>query len=179
MKRVLVYFFCGIIVAAGFFVFYFNYEKTKKPAINSFDECAKVNPIESQTYPPQCKTSDGRVFTQDVGNEMQFQDQIELYSPRPNQIVTSPLDVAGRARGSWYFEGVIQVILYGNDNIPIAQTSLHSEGEWMTEDFVDFSGTIAFTKPTKSTTGKLVIRKGIASGLKSTQQELVIPVSFE
>mgnify|MGYP005839159459 CR=1 FL=1 len=34
--------------------------------INSFEECAKAGYPVMEIYPPQCKTPDGRIFTQEI-----------------------------------------------------------------------------------------------------------------
>ncbi|HAH04101.1 TPA: hypothetical protein DCL28_00895, partial [Candidatus Komeilibacteria bacterium] len=64
-----------------------------------------------ESYPRQCRTAAGRGFTEDIGNELEKQDLINLVFPRPNQKISSPLTISGRARGSWFFEASFPVKL--------------------------------------------------------------------
>jgi len=52
-----------------------------------------------ESYPRQCKTPDGKTFTEDIGNEVEKLDLIKINNPRPNQIIESPLFIKGEARG--------------------------------------------------------------------------------
>ncbi|MSU56484.1 MAG: hypothetical protein EXS51_04250, partial [Candidatus Taylorbacteria bacterium] len=69
--------------------------------LSSFSECAEAgNPI-LESYPRQCKMENGRVFRENIGNELEKDDLIRISEPRPNSVVTSPLKISGMARGSW------------------------------------------------------------------------------
>lgn len=78
--------------------------------------------------------------------------------------VTSPLALRGEARGTWFFEGSFPVSLVDANGIPIANGSVTATGEWMTEDFVPFEGTLQFevAEPTPAT---LVLERDNPSGL--------------
>ncbi|KKS60743.1 MAG: hypothetical protein UV26_C0002G0069 [candidate division WWE3 bacterium GW2011_GWF2_42_42] len=54
--------------------------------------------------------------------------------PKPNDIVTSPLIVKGRARGTWFFEGDFPVTLYYGVGEDFVDTYATAKTEWMTED---------------------------------------------
>ncbi len=50
-----------------------------------------------------------RVLTEDIGNAREKSDLIRLSSPRPGEVVTSPLTIRGEARGYWFFEASFPV----------------------------------------------------------------------
>ena len=89
---------------------------------------------------------------------------IRVYSPQPNQEVTSPLSITGEARGYWFFEAVFPVRLLDKNGNIIAQTPAQAQGEWMTENFVPFSAQITFTV-SETQNGTLVLEKDNPSDL--------------
>src|SRR3989344_3102384 len=72
---------------------------------------------------------------------------IVLESPLPNSVITSPLQVSGKARGTWYFEASFPIILVDWDGLIIAEGYATALSDWMTEDFVPFQATLEFEKP--------------------------------
>ncbi len=103
---------------------------------------------------------------------------IRVASPSINGLVSSPLTIAGEARGNWYFEASFPVTLkdaYGN---VLAQQPVQAQGEWMTENFVPFSTTLNFATPTE-TTGLLILEKDNPSGLAENADYITIPVRFK
>lgn len=104
-------------------------------------------------------------------------DRIELQAPRPGTVITSPLAIAGRARGSWYFEASFPVYLLDASGDTIARAPAQAQGEWMTADFVPFQVALAFIPPA-SDHGTLILAKDDPSGLASLTAELRIPVRF-
>lgn len=58
--------------------------------------------------------------------------------------VTSPLVLRGEARGTWFFEGSFPVSLVDANGTLIANGFVTATGEWMTEEFVPFEGTLQF-----------------------------------
>lgn len=147
-----------------------------KPA-TSFEDCvAAGNPVMT-IYPPQCRTSDGQLFVQDIGNELELMDLITISSPRPNQKITSPLEITGTARGQWFFEAQFSGKLLDDQGQELGTVILTADGEWMTEEFVPFSGLLEFTA-SPETSGTLILDKANASGLPEHDNSLVVPVSF-
>ncbi|GEM_PF-5634089 len=96
-----------IILGVSGFVFYRNQQKLK--AVTSFESCADAGFEIMDSYPPRCRTSDGRSFTQDIGNELSFHDEILIENPRPNQKVGSPLKIKGKARGHGFLKPSFQL----------------------------------------------------------------------
>ena len=106
-------------------------------------------------------------------------DLIRLESPTPYQVIESPLEVTGRARGVWFFEGSFPLVLVNWDGLIIAEGYASAEGEWMTEEFVPFRGTIEFASPDYGERGTLILQKHNASGLPEHDDALEVPVRFE
>ncbi len=97
-------------------------------------------------------------------------------APIVGSIVKSPLIVQGKARGSWFFEGSLPIVITDtNDNI-IAVAPAEALGEWMTIDYVDFTATITFS--TKATSGFIIVKKNNPSGLPENDSQVKIPVTF-
>lgn len=106
-------------------------------------------------------------------------DLIVVVSPVKNGEISSPLSVAGRARGVWFFEGSFPIVLTDWDGRIIAEGHATAQGEWMTTDFVKFIGTLEFTKPSYGKNGFLILRKDNPSGLPENDDALEIPVMFK
>ena len=181
----------GLIVLAGFVAWYLGTQKywsgenqANKPApgaspnktILNFDECVSANNPVMESYPRQCRTKEGQSFSENIGNELNKTDIIRLASPRPNQMVKSPLIIEGEARGIWFFEGSFPVVIVDWDGRIIGEAIAQAEGEWMTEGFVPFKATIKFEQPTYSNQGALILRKDNPSGLPEHDDALEIPV---
>ncbi|MDP3900166.1 MAG: PQQ-dependent sugar dehydrogenase [bacterium] len=129
-------------------------------------------------------------------------DLISVSQPAVNQVITSPLQISGEARGTWYFEATFPVELRDENGLALAQgyaqaqddpsarldsrldssqtrraARLVDEAGWMTENFVPFSASIDFDKPT-TLTGVLILKKNNASGLPEFDRQIEIPVNF-
>lgn len=154
--------------------------KSNNPSapITSFDECvAAGNPV-MESYPEQCRTVDGQSFTRDVGNEVEKMAMIQITSPRPGAVITSPLTITGKARGNWFFEASFPVILTDWDGRILAQGIATAEGEWMTTEFVAFTSVLNYPKQREvySKRGTLILQKDNPSGLPEHDDSLEIPV---
>ncbi|MFH1632304.1 MAG: Gmad2 immunoglobulin-like domain-containing protein [bacterium] len=145
--------------------------------VENFDDCvAAGNPV-MESYPQQCRHGD-ETFTEEIGNELEKFDLIMVDSPRPNQLVESPLSITGQAVGNWYFEATFPVVLVDWDGLIIAEGYATAEGEWMTEDFVPFTATLEFETPDLYNRGSLILQKDNPSGLPEYDDALEIPVKF-
>jgi hypothetical protein len=106
-------------------------------------------------------------------------DLIRLISPRPEEVITSPLKITGEARGTWFFEGVFPVILTDWDGLIIAQGQAKALTDWTTEDYVPFEANLEFKSDTKvSNRGSLILKKDNPSGLPQNDKALEITVFF-
>lgn len=195
-KKVFVFISLVLFISAvGVFYFVFFQEKATSTIVQSFEECVAAGNATLESYPAQCKTKDGKSFTENIGNEMQMTDIIRIFSPRPNQFITNPLKITGEARGTWFFEAQSSVKLvdennqvlgtgYITANPPMATTSggavpsaasISGDSTWMTTDFIPFSGEITFTSP-PSAKATLILEKANPSGLPEKAEQLTIPV---
>ncbi len=99
-------------------------------------------------------------------------------TPVPGDIITSPLEMSGMARGSWFFEGDFPVVLMNKYGKLIGQGFVTAQGNWMTEQFIPFKGNLIFEKPDAKESGVLVFRKDNPTGLAEHDDESAIPVFF-
>ena len=112
---------------------------------------------------------------------------IRVFSPRPNEEISSPLLITGEARGNWFFEASFPVVLVDWDGRIIAQYYAQAKGEWMTADFVSFESVLEFESPVFpeadinhfSRRGALILQKDNPSGLPEHDDALEIPISFK
>ena len=106
-------------------------------------------------------------------------ENIVLDEPSPGQVVTSPLTVRGRARGTWFFEGDFPVELRDAKGEILARHYATAQGEWMTKSFVPFEGRIEFPKPEQPQVGALVLRKDNPSENRALDDVVEIPITFQ
>ena len=102
---------------------------------------------------------------------------IQIYSPEPGALITSPLKVGGVARGVYYFEGDFPVRLEDNDGNELALTPAKAASNWMTEDWVEYSATLEFAAPATEA-GFLILERDNPSGLEGNAHRLKLPVRF-
>ena len=106
-----------------------------------------------------------------------IQDTIEVHNPLPGEMISSPLEIEGRARGTWYFEGSFGIKLLDEKGDKIAVVPAEAQDPWMTEDWVDFSARLEFEHPA-SEKGFLVLEKANPSALEKHDRELRVKISF-
>lgn len=178
-KLILVVLVFGTILAAAIFVLDRTSQETEQTsiAVNSFDECFAAGYPVMESYPEQCVTPDGRSFTREITNEDEYSNEIRVDNPVPNQLVSSPLQVMGQARGSWFFEASLSVAIYDDVGNPLGQGVALAEGDWMTENFVPFTADLDFDNTT-AVEGEIRIQNANPSGLIENEKELIIPVRF-
>jgi hypothetical protein len=130
------------------------------------------------TTPPAAEAPVDEVVSADKA------DLILVSSPLPDSLVTSPLQISGRARGNWFFEGSFPVILTNWDGLIIAEGYATAEGDWMTTEFVPYTAILTFTSPYSvgdpdfMQRGALILKKDNPSGLPEHDDALEIPVRF-
>jgi len=118
----------------------------------------------------------GQQSSSDIPNA-QKDDLIWVDYPLPNHPVQSPLTITGKARGNWFFEASFPVKLFDAHNNIIAQSPARAQGSWMTTDYVPFTVTLTFPKPSTAT-GMIILEKDNPSGLPANANELHLPVTF-
>lgn len=173
----------GAVILGGF-LYYSKYRGVS--AVTSYEECRAAGYQVMESYPEQCRTPDGRVFVNENATSTPSgspsaptgkEDKIRVTNVSANQIVSSPLVVKGEARGYWYFEASFPVELIDGNGKQLVIAPAQAQGEWMTTEFVPFSVTLNFSKPTTAT-GTLILRNDNPSGLPENQEEIRIPVRF-
>lgn len=103
---------------------------------------------------------------------------IRITSPKQHELVKSPLEIAGEARGTWYFEASFPITVLDDKGQTIGSAVAEAQGDWMTENFVPFKATLKFSAET-STIGTIMLRNDDPSGDVSKQKSVSIPVRFK
>lgn len=116
-------------------------------------------------------------WVKDFEGETDISRLIQVYNPLPNQKVTSPLKVSGKAVGNWYFEASFPIKILDENGNTLGSVPARAESAWMTTEFVPFEATLNFEKPTTKT-GTLVLMKDNPSGLPERDNSISVPVSF-
>ncbi len=177
MKQILLVLLLIALVGAGYFGFSYYRSQEDLKNISSYETCVEAGFPSLESYPPRCITDDGRSFTQEIGNILEYHEEFLLENPRPNQKIASPIRVSGQARGIWFFEGSFSGELFDRNNTSLGTVILQADGEWMTEEFVPFEGELSYTTP-GTETGTLVIMNANPSGLPEHEKKINIPVMF-
>lgn len=97
----------------------------------------------------------------------------------PGEFIASPVTVTGTARGFWFFEASFPVMLVNWDGLIIAQGIAQADGDWMTEEFVPFSVTLTFEKPSYGERGAIIFKRDNPSGLPENDAALEVPIRFK
>lgn len=109
----------------------------------------------------------------------QYKDLIKVTYPMPGDEITSPLVIKGEARGMWFFEGDFPVVLTNWDGLIIAEGYASAEGDWMTEEYVPFTGTLNFEKPDFGEKGTLILQKDNPSDLPELDDAFEFDIIFK
>ncbi len=91
--------------------------------------------------------------------------------------ISSPVLISGKARGYWFFEGSFPIRLEDDQGNLISSGFVTAQSDWMTEDYVPFSGRLDFM--TTADSGVIVFQKDNPSDLPEFDDQLTIPVSFK
>ena len=111
-------------------------------------------------------------------------DLIKVSSPVGMSVVTTPLTLTGEARGGWFFEAVAPVTIVNWDGLIIAECFVTAAGDWMTSEFVPFTGELSFVSPYKEgdpdfmKRGAVIFKKDNPSGLPENDDAVEIPILF-
>ncbi|PPK88648.1 immunoglobulin-like protein involved in spore germination [Neolewinella xylanilytica] len=82
------------------------------------------------------------------------------------------------ARGYYYFEADFPVRMEDQDGTTLGSGRAQAGSDWMTEDWVPFTGSLEFAPP-KSETGYLVFERANPSGLPENARSYRLPVRFQ
>lgn len=136
-----------------------------------FAECPQIKETTSTPHVPE------DVLTHITAHA----DLIVLTDPRPSAFVSSPIQIQGKARGYWYFEGSFPITVVDWDGRIIGEGIATATKDWMTEDFVPFNATITYDLPTNTPymRGSLILKKDNPSGIPENDDALEIPIQFK
>ncbi|MFZ0489956.1 MAG: Gmad2 immunoglobulin-like domain-containing protein [Salegentibacter sp.] len=113
----------------------------------------------------------------DFSEKKTASDFLGVKKPLPNIEVASPLEIKGKAKGTWFFEAQVPVKLVDKDGKVLSESVIKTEGNWMTEDFVPFSGKLEFKAPDDER-GYLIFSRANASGKPANEMHYRLPVLF-
>ena len=106
-----------------------------------------------------------------------IEDTIEVFHPRSGEVVSSPLQIKGRARGFWFFEASFAIRLLDKSGKEIAVVPAEAQEDWMTEEWVLFEATLEFD-PANLEEGVLIFEKANPSGLEEHARELRVELKI-
>lgn len=101
---------------------------------------------------------------------------IRVDNIKDGQEVSNPFVIKGYARGYWFFEASFPIELVDINGNILTTAIAQAEGEWMTTDFVPFSATLSYVKPTSTKQALIVLSKDNPSGDPDKDQSIFIPV---
>ncbi|CAN5364159.1 hypothetical protein BH23BAC2_BH23BAC2_14510 [soil metagenome] len=136
-----------------------------------FYSCREDRPSNSNERSPGEKSAIAGKVNDSIKN------LIRITNPRPGDVVTSPILLQGEARGFWFFEAETNVEILDANFKSMNQTIITAQGEWMTEDWVSFTGKLEFSTPATQQ-GFVVFHKANASGLAEHEGSDTISVRF-
>jgi hypothetical protein len=105
-------------------------------------------------------------------------DRIQVSSPVAGAVVHSPLQVTGRARGSWYFEGDFPVQLKDRAGRLVASGIATAQAPWMSTEFVPFEATLRFEPARQPRRGTLVLVRDNPSDDRRLDDAIELPVYY-
>lgn len=110
-------------------------------------------------------------------------DRIVVTSPLPESTVSSsPITIKGRARGNWFFEASAPVDIVNWDGLIIGQgyVTVDEPYEWMTMEFVPFTGTVSYDASQLGpyNYGWIIMKKDNPSGESQFDEALEFKIFF-
>jgi len=176
MKKLIFIIIIVIIIVVGYFAYQYYFTPEEFEPFESDEPFDMIGCTEEAKLCPD-GSSIGR-----TGPDCEFKECpifIEVNNPKPNQEIESPLIIEGKAKGSYFFEGDFPVILTNWDGLIIAEGYATAQGDWMTEEFVEFEAKIEFEKPDLYNNGSLILQKDNPSGFPMNDYAFEIPVVFK
>ncbi len=140
-----------------------------------------LNKINHPTETPVVLDPSPTVPAAPVETELTSIRGIKIYveNLKDGDSIENPLVIRGRAPGNWFFEASAPVTLTDWDGLIIAEGYVMAEGEWMTTDYVPFSGTLTFVKPAYGERGTLIFQKDNPSGESQFDDAAEMTIMFK
>ncbi|HCC22823.1 TPA: hypothetical protein DF272_01440 [Candidatus Falkowbacteria bacterium] len=146
MKNLLLVIIIVLLAALlGLAAFFYFGERAAEPTDNTnstTDITDVANGANGSRSDDSNTNSDPR--TNQPSNTRPVDELIRVVSPKVGDTVSNPIQYSGEARGQFYFEGSFPVRLETPSGKIIAQSFATAQGEWMTENFVPFTGQLTF-----------------------------------
>lgn len=169
------------------FIVWFSASYNKKNRIEpivvaSFEDCLKAGYPDIGNRPRQCKTPDGRTYTEELSEKVTYTnssaDMIVVTLPYPGAVTGKEFSVIGTARGTWFFEASFPIQVVDKNGNVLATAVAQAESDWMTPNFVPFKATI---KVPDSYIGEatLLLKKDNPSGLPERDASISFPITIE
>lgn len=151
--------------------------------ILSFLDCEAAGYPVMESYPRQCKTADGRSFTEELPAPdptyvNASADLIRVTTPTPGSVTGKPITVMGEARGNWYFEASFPIEVRDAAGNVIATGIAQAQGDWMTENFVPFVATVQIPA-NYIDEAVLVLMNDNPSGMPENARSISFPITIE
>ncbi|MES2223909.1 MAG: Gmad2 immunoglobulin-like domain-containing protein [Patescibacteria group bacterium] len=192
MNKKLVYTIGTIVLAfIGILLISISSSDKKVVSVTTYEECAAAGYPILATYPPQCQTPEGTIFTYIVSTSTPATGTtngtkntgtgnaaglVIVDNITANALIESPIEITGHAPGGFFFEGSFPVKLLDSKGKVIGEAPAKVAGDWMTDKPVPFSVTLSYIEPTVASTGTLVFHNDNPSGLPQNDKELRISV---
>ena len=103
---------------------------------------------------------------------------LELFAPKSGEIIKSPYQVRGFARGNWFFEATFPVLLTTLDGDILFKTYASAKSDWMTDSMVPFVADLNFDVA-EARDVLLVLKKDNPSGLPENDAELSYHITID
>lgn len=104
--------------------------------------------------------------------------RVDIQTPLPNSEVTSPIIVSGKAKGNWFFEANAGLAVLDANKQPITIGNVMATSDWMTTEYVSFTGKITYPASYKGQSGYIQFSNDNPSGLPENSKTFLVPVLF-
>jgi len=102
---------------------------------------------------------------------------ITVFLPKEGEGISSPVEVSGMAKGTWFFEGSFPVRVYDDKGALLGTGIAETTEPWMTENEISFFSKISFENPGNGE-GLIRLSKDNPSGLPEFDLSYDLPVRF-
>ncbi|MFC1633155.1 Gmad2 immunoglobulin-like domain-containing protein [Patescibacteria group bacterium] len=154
-------------------------EPTRDVVVRDYYECIDAGYTVVDIFPGQCTDSEGVTHVQSIGNINDYIDEFTHVKPYVGERISSPVTITGQASGSWFFEAEFPVELKDDSGKILATGIASTTEDWMTQDIIPFSLTLAFEKPLGTERGELYFYASNPSGMPEFDKTLHYPIRFE
>ncbi|MES3004784.1 MAG: Gmad2 immunoglobulin-like domain-containing protein [Patescibacteria group bacterium] len=179
MKKIILGIVAVLLIACA--VWFFLPNKIDDSKIMSFETCVEAGYPVMESYPRQCRTSDGRLYVEEIMPEPIYvntsAERIVVDLPYPGAVTGKEFKVMGKAR-AFYFEGSFPVEVLDKDGNRLFIGPAQAQGDWMVDAFVPFEITVK-VPDTYIGPATLIMHKDNPSGLPENDASMSFPITIE